>query len=98
MACQKRGQPVVSVDMKKKELVGAFKDVGEEWQPKGEPVEVNVHDFPDKKLGKAIPSGVYDLASNEGWVSVGIDHDPAQFAVTSLGRWCQPMGSRRFPR
>jgi hypothetical protein len=98
MACQKRGQPVVSVDTKKKELVGEFKNVGEEWQPKGEPVEVNVHDFPDKKLGKAIPYGVYDLASNEGWVSVGIDHDTAQFAVTSIGRWWQQMGSRRFLR
>ena len=98
MACQKRGQPVVSVDTKKKELVGEFKNVGEEWQPKGEPVEVNVHDFPDKGLGKAIPYGVYDLASNEGWVSVGIDHDTAQFAVTSIGRWWQQMGSRRFPR
>jgi len=98
MACQKRGQPVVSVDTKKKELVGEFKNVGEEWQPKGEPVEVNVHDFPDKKLGKAIPYGVYDLASNEGWVSVGIDHDTAQFAVTSIGQWWQQMGSRRFLR
>src|SRR5512135_320254 len=98
IACQKRDQPVVSVDTKKKELVGEFKNGGEEWQPKGEPVEVNVHDFPDKKLGKAIPYGVYDLASNEGWVSVGIDHDTAQFAVTSIGRWWQEMGSRRFPR
>ena len=98
IACQKRDQPVVSVDTKKKELVGEFKNGGEEWQPKGEPVEVNVHDFPDKELGKAIPYGVYDLASNEGWVSVGIDHDTAQFAVTSIGRWWQEMGSRRFPR
>lgn len=98
MACQKRSQPVVSVDTKKKELVGEFKNPGEEWQPKGEPVEVNVHDFPDKRLGKAIPYGVYDLASNEGWVSVGIDHDTAHFAATSIGRWWQEMGSRRFPR
>ena len=98
IACQKRDQPVVSVDTKKKELVGEFKNGGEEWQPKGEPVEVNVHDFPDKELGKAIPYGVYDLASNEGWVSVGIDHDTAQFAVTSIERWWQEMGSRRFPR
>ena len=98
MACQKRSQPVISVDTKKKELVGEFKNPGEEWQPKGEPVEVNVHDFPDKKLGKAIPYGVYDLASNEGWVSVGIDHDTAHFAATSIGRWWQEMGSRRFPR
>ncbi len=68
----------MSVDTKKKELVGEFKNAGQEWQPKGEPEKVNVHDFPDKKLGKAIPYGVYDLASNEGWVSVGIDHDTAR--------------------
>jgi hypothetical protein len=98
IAHEKRGQPVVSVDTKKKELVGEFKNVGEEWQPKGEPEEVKVHDFPDKKLGKAIPYGVYDLARNEGWVSVGIDHDTAQFAVASLGRWWREMGCRRYPR
>ena len=72
-------------------MVGEFKNPGEEWQHKGEPEEVKVHDFPDKKLGKAIPYGVYDLAHNEGWVSVGIDHDTAQFAVASMGhgggRW-----------
>ena len=79
-AFQKRQQPVVSVDTKKKELVGEFKNPGEEWQPQGRPEPVNVHDFPDKKLGKAIPYGVYDLAGNEGWVSVGIDHDTAEFA------------------
>jgi hypothetical protein len=94
----KRDQPVVSVDTKKKELVGEFKNVGEEWQPKGEPEEVKVHDFPDKKLGKAIPYGVYDLARNEGWVSVGIDHDTAQFAAASIGRWWRAMGCRRYPR
>ena len=81
LAFQKQNQPVISVDTKKKELVGEFKNPGQEWQPKGEPEKVNVHDFPDKRLGKAIPYGVYDLASNEGWVSVGIDHDTAQFAV-----------------
>ena len=81
IACQRRHQPVVSVDTKKKELVGEFKNAGEEWQPKGEPEKVKVHDFPDKKLGKAIPYGVYDMARNEGWVSVGIDHDTAQFAT-----------------
>src|SRR5262249_2847539 len=91
-ACQKRGQPVVYVDTKKKEVVGEFKNGGVGWQPQGAPVEVKVHDFPDPKLGKAIPSGVYDIASNEGWVSVGIDHDTAQFAVTSIGRWWQQMG------
>ena len=95
---QKKQQPVVSVDTKKKELVGDFKNAGQEWQPKGEPEKVNVHDFPDKKLGKAIPYGVYDLASNEGWVSVGIDHDTARFATASILRWWQEMGSERFPR
>jgi hypothetical protein len=98
IACQRRHQPVVSVDTKKKELVGEFKNVGEEWQPKGQPEEVKVHDFPDKKLGKAIPYGVYDLARNEGWVSVGIDHDTAQFAAASIRRWWQEMGSPRYPR
>jgi hypothetical protein len=97
-ACQKRQQPVVSVDTKKKELVGEFKNPGEEWQPQGQPQPVNVHDFPDKKLGKAIPYGVYDLAGNEGWVSVGIDHDTAEFACASILRWWNEMGSERFPR
>jgi len=98
MAFQRRNQPVISVDTKKKELVGEFKNPGEEWQPKGKPQEVTVHDFPDKHLGKAIPYGVYDLASNEGWVSVGINHDTAQFAAASIRRWWSEMGSRRFPR
>ena len=97
-AFQKRQQPVVSVDTKKKELVGEFKNPGEEWQPQGQPQPVNVHDFPDKKLGKAIPYGVYDLAGNEGWVSVGIDHDTAEFACASILRWWNEMGSTRFPR
>jgi Rhodopirellula transposase DDE domain len=97
-AFQKRQQPVVSVDTKKKELVGEFKNPGEEWQPQGRPQPVNVHDFPDKKLGKAIPYGVYDLAGNEGWVSVGIDHDTAEFACASILRWWNEMGSARFPR
>ena len=90
-------QPVVSVDTKKKELVGEFKNAGREWQPAGEPQQVKVHDFPDKKLGKAIPYGVYDLASNEGWVSVGIDHDTAQFAAASIGRWWRERGCQRYP-
>ena len=98
IACQKQRQPVVSVDAKKKESVGEFKNAGQEWQPQGRPQKVKVHDFPDKKLGKAIPYGVYDLASNEGWVSVGIDHDTAQFATASIRRWWQEMGCRRFPR
>lgn len=95
---QRHQQPVISVDTKKKELVGEFKAVGTEWQPKGTPTKVNVHDFPDKKLGKAIPYGIYDLVSNEGWVSVGIDHDTAQFAVASIRRWWTEMGASRFPR
>jgi hypothetical protein len=98
LAFQKQGEPVVSIDTKKKELVGEFKNAGQEWEPQGKPVEVNVHDFPEKKLGKAIPYGVYDLASNEGWVSVGIDHDTAQFATASVRRWWQEMGAGRFPR
>ena len=98
LAFQKRRQPVISVDTKKKELVGEFKNAGREWHPQGRPEEVNVHDFPDKKLGKAIPYGVYDLASNEGWVSVGITHDTARFAVASIRRWWTEMGAARFPR
>jgi hypothetical protein len=98
LAFQKQRQPVISVDTKKKELVGEFKNPGEEWQPKGQPEEVKVHDFPDKKMGKAIPYGVYDLACNEGWVSVGIDHDTAEFACASIQRWWNEMGSMRFPR
>jgi hypothetical protein len=98
LACQKEFQPVVSIDTKKKELVGEFYNAGREWRPKGDPVEVKVHDFPDKKLGKAIPYGVYDLLNNEGWVSVGIDHDTAEFAAASIRRWWQTMGAQRFPR
>ena len=94
---QQRGQPVISVDTKKKELVGQFKNGGREWQPKGEPEEVDVHDFPDPDLGKVIPYGVFDLSKNEGWVSVGIDHDTAQFAVQAIGRWWKKMGSKRYP-
>jgi Rhodopirellula transposase DDE domain len=98
LAFQKQQHPVISVDTKKKELVGEFKNPGEQWQLKGQPIQVNVHDFPDKKMGKAIPYGVYDLACNEGWVSVGIDHDTAEFACASIGRWWNEMGSARFPR
>ena len=94
---QQRGQPVISVDTKKKELVGQFKNGGREWQPKGEPEEVDVHDFPDPQLGKVIPYGVFDLTRNEGWVSVGIDHDTAQFAVQAIGRWWKKMGAKRYP-
>ncbi|MDA8384510.1 MAG: ISAzo13 family transposase [Betaproteobacteria bacterium] len=94
---QRRSQPVISVDAKKKEAVGPFKNGGREWQPKGEPEKVLVHDFVDKELGKVLPYGVFDLTQNEGWVSVGIDHDTAQFAVQAIGRWWQKMGSKRYP-
>ena len=97
-AFHQRRQPVISVDTKKKELVGDFKNAGRQWRPKGTPEKVRVHDFVDKQLGKAIPYGVYDLASNEGWVSVGITHDTAQFAVASIRRWWTEMGAARFPR
>jgi Rhodopirellula transposase DDE domain len=94
-AFQKRGQPVISVDTKKKELVGNFKNGGREWHAKGEPEEVRVHDFMDKKLGKAIPYGVYDVTENEGWVSVGMDHDTARFAAEAIRRWWNKMGAKR---
>jgi Rhodopirellula transposase DDE domain len=97
-AFQKRGQPVVSVDAKKKELIGDFKNAGREWHPQGQPVKVRSKDFLDKQLGKGIPYGVYDITANNGWVSVGIDHDTAQFAAESLRRWWQHMGSRVYPR
>ena len=91
------GQPVISVDTKKKELVGDFKAVGHELCPKGEPVPVRVHDFKDPVLGKAIPYGIYDLASDTGWVNLGIDNDTAQFAVTSIRSWWENLGSVRYP-
>jgi hypothetical protein len=93
---QEHGQPVISVDTKKKELVGEFKNGGREWQPSGQPEEVLVHDFMDKELGKAIPYGVYDVTGNQGWVSVGIDHDTARFAAEAIRRWWKKMGSRRY--
>ena len=93
-----RGRPAVSVDTKKKELVGDFKNNGREWRPAGVPEEVRVHDFLDKRLGKAIPYGVYDIANDQGWVSVGTDHDTAQFAANSIRRWWARMGCRLFPR
>jgi Rhodopirellula transposase DDE domain len=95
---QNRGQPVISVDTKKKELVGNFKNVGKEWQPQGRPVEVKVHDFMEKKLGKAIPYGVYDLTANAGWVSVGTDHDTADFAAETIRRWWRRMGRSLYPQ
>lgn len=89
---QRAGQPVISVDTKKKELVGDFKNTGREWRPRGHPEKVRVHDFIDKELGKVAPYGVYDLALNKGWVSVGIDHDTAAFAVGTIRKWWRKMG------
>jgi Rhodopirellula transposase DDE domain len=96
-AFMRRGQPVISVDTKKKELVGEFKNGGREWLPQGQPDEVRVHDFLDKNLGKAIPYGVFDIANNQGWVSVGIDHDTAQFATEAIHRWWKRMGRKSYP-
>jgi hypothetical protein len=98
VAFQKRGQPVVSVDTKKKELLGDFKNGGAEWQPAGEPEKVRAKDFLDKQLGKAIPYGVYDLTCDRGWVSVGIDHDTAAFATETIRRWWQEMGQGSYPQ
>ena len=92
-----RGQPVISVDTKKKELIGDFKNAGQEWQPKGSPEPVRVHDFVDKELGKAVPYGVYDVTNNVGWVSVGTDHDTAEFAVETIARWWREMGCSLHP-
>lgn len=94
---QEGGQPAISVDTKKKELVGDFKNAGREWRPEGEPEEVRVHDFIIPGQGKAIPYGIYDLARNEGWVSVGIDHDTASFAVNAIQRWWDLMGREAYP-
>jgi len=94
---QSIGQPVISVDTKKKEMIGEFKNGGQEWEKKGKPVEVNVYDFPDPILGKAIPYGVYDITANKGWVNVGIDHDTSEFAVESIRRWWREMGSPLYP-
>ena len=95
---QAAGDPVISVDTKKKELVGDFKNGGREWQPRGAPEEVRVHDFIDPELGKVAPYGVYDVAANQGWVSVGIDHDTAEFAVESIRRWWKERGHPRYPK
>jgi transposase len=94
---QRGDQPVISVDTKKKELIGDFKNGGREWRPKGKPRRVRVHDFLLPEKGKAIPYGVYDLTRNEGWVSIGIDHDTATFAVQSIRRWWRTMGRRAYP-
>ena len=91
------GDPVISVDTKKKELVGRFAQAGREWQPEGEPVEVSTYDFPSQTDGKAIPYGVYDLTDNSAWVSVGIDHDTSVFAVTTIEKWWQQIGKEKYP-
>ncbi|MFE4823021.1 ISAzo13 family transposase [Streptomyces sp. NPDC056704] len=92
------GQPVISVDTKKKELVGEFKNNGRQWRPTGEPAPVNVHDFADPQLGKAVPYGIYDLAADTGWVNVGTDHDTAAFAVESIRRWWHGQGQAAYPQ
>ena len=91
-------QAVISVDTKKKELVGNFAGTGREHQLKGQPEPTRLHDFPDKELGKVIPYGVYDMTLNEGWVSVGINHDTAQFAVSTIRRWRRRMGRKTYSR
>ena len=94
---QQRDQPTISVDTKKKENIGEFKNTGREYSKKGEPVKVKTHDFPDPKLGKAAPYGIYDMARNEGWVNVGISSDTAQFAVNSIRTWWNSMGKDSYP-
>ena len=96
-AAQAAGQPAISVDTKKKELVGNFRNGGSDYRPKGEPQRVNAHDFADKELGKVVPCGVYDIAANNGWVSVGVTHDTAEFAVASIRLWLERMGRQRYP-
>jgi hypothetical protein len=94
---QSQNEPVISVDTKKKELIGDFKNPGTEWCQKEQPVEVKLHDFADPQLGKAIPYGIYDLTLNKGWVNVGIDHDTAEFAVESIRHWWYSMGKELYP-
>ena len=97
MAAQAKGQPVISVDTKKKELVANYKNGGSDYRPKGDPRRVKVHDFEDKELGKVVPYGVYDVAANAGFVSVGINADTAQFAVAAVRRWLDQIGARALP-
>lgn len=94
---QKDGQPVISVDTKKKELIGEYKNGGQEWQPKGKPEHVADHDFPDPDVPKAVPYGIYDIAANQGWVTVGTDHDTPEFAVNAIRTWWQQMGRPMYP-
>jgi hypothetical protein len=98
VVAQAAGQPVISVDTKKKELVGNYRNAGSDWRPKGAPQRVNVHDFEDKKLGKVAPYGVYDIAADAGWVSVGITCDTAEFAVASIRTWLERIGRARYPK
>src|SRR5438093_8948041 len=98
IAAQAQQQPVISVDTKKKELIGNFKNGGTDYRPKGNPRRVNVHDFEDKKLGKVVPYGVYDVTANAGFVSVGITSDTAEFAVQSIRCWLERMGRQRYPK
>jgi hypothetical protein len=98
IAAQAAGQPVISVDTKKKELVGNFKNGGSDYRPKGDPLRVNVHDFEDKTLGKVVPYGIYDISANAGFVSLGITSDTAEFAVAAIRCWLQRMGSERYPQ
>jgi Rhodopirellula transposase DDE domain len=91
------GQPVISVDTKKKELLGEFKNTGRQWRPAGQPVQVNTHDFPSDSTGKAVPYGIYDITANTGWVNVGTDHDTAAFAVESIRRWWHTRGNHDYP-
>ena len=97
MTFQEQGDPVISIDTKKKEIIGNYKNGGKEWAPEGKPTEVKVHDFIDKKLGKAVPYGIYDVAKNKGFVSVGIDKDTAQFAVEAIRRWRKKIGREAYP-
>jgi len=97
-ACQRGKRPAVSVDTKKKETLGKKANVGKEYRPQGEPLEVDTHDFPDKELGKAIPYGVYDIDSNEAWVSVGISRDTGEFAVEAIRRWWRKLGKKRYAK
>jgi hypothetical protein len=98
VVAQAAGQPVISVDTKKKELVGNYRNVGSDWRPKGAPQRVKMHDFEDKKLGKVAPYGVYDIAADAGWVSVGITCDTAEFAVASIRTWLERIGRARYPK
>jgi len=97
LAARAAGEPVISVDTKRKELVGNYRNAGSDWRPKGDPLRVNVHDFPDKELGKVAPYGVYDISADAGWISLGITHDTAAFAVASIRTWLAKIGRARYP-